>query len=99
MENSTLTDLKKAKNFDEVMNLLRGENIAFITEVIRSEKWAPQFIPFFLAHTNPLIRYEIASSSFVDDEVLKSLVGDNSMMVRQAAKNNLIIRSKEKKNV
>lgn len=99
MENSALADLKKAKNFDEVMNLLKGENIALITEVLRSEKWSSQFIPFFVDHPNPLIRYEIATSSYVEGDILNHFKRDSSMMVRQAAKNNLILRSKENQNV
>ncbi|MCR9205061.1 MAG: hypothetical protein NXH75_10815 [Halobacteriovoraceae bacterium] len=99
MENSTLADIKKAKNFEEIMNLLKGENIALITEVLRSDKWSSQFIPFFVEHPNPLIRYEIATSSSVDSDTLEMFIKDSSMLVRQAAKNNLILRSKENSHV
>ena len=99
MENSGFADLKKAKKFEEIMDLLKGENIALITEVLRSEKWSAQFIPFFVEHPNPLIRYEIATSQNTESEILELFKKDSSMLVRQAAKNNLILRLKENPNV
>lgn len=94
MDKLTLSALNKVKSLEELMDLLRGENIAAISEVIRSEKWSQKVIPFFVSHPNPLVRYEIAMNSNVNEEVVRGLIRDSSMIVRQAAKNNLILRNK-----
>ena len=95
MDNSLLKKLKNVKNADQVTELLKGENLAIVTAVLRSKKWASVFIPFYIEHHNPLIRFEIATSPFVELEVLKKYKMDQSVLVRQAAKNNLILRFQE----
>ena len=96
MENtpSHFAPLRNAKGFGEVMEFLAQENTAAIIEALRSEKWARQLFPLYIGHKNHIVRYEIACSAQASEVELKSLMKDNEMIVRQAAKQNLMARQK-----
>lgn len=92
-ESSAFSLIRNARDLEEVMSYLEGENIAAIVEAIRQEKWASKLIPLFLGHPNHIIRYEIACSDTVTDKDLSLLRNDKELIVRQAASKNIKVRN------
>lgn len=74
------------------MGYLEEENIAAIIETIRSEKWGVKIFPLYFNHPNSLVRYEVACSESLDEQTLFEMLKDKELIVRQAAKKNLIKR-------
>lgn len=89
---SSFAPLRNAKDFSQVLEFLAGENTAAIIEALRSDKWSEKLFPLYLNHPNHMIRYEIACSTRVNSGQLEQLKNDPEMVVRQAAKNNLMMR-------
>lgn len=89
---SSFAPLRNAKEFSQVLEFLAGENTAAIIEALRSDKWSEKLFPLYLAHPNHMIPYEIACSTRVNTGQLEQLKNDPEMIVRQAVKNNLMMR-------
>ncbi len=91
-ELSIFSKIRNSHSLAEVMGFLEEENVAAIIEAIRSEKWGSQLLPLYFSHPNSLIRYEVASCDYIDESTLESLVNDKELIVRQAARKNLMKR-------
>jgi hypothetical protein len=91
-ELSIFSKIRNSHSLAEVMGFLEEENIAAIIEAIRSEKWGSQLFPLYFSHPNSLIRYEVASCDYINKSTLESLVNDKELIVRQAARKNLMKR-------